>query len=300
MKKIIFYPLSLLTLITAVFSSCDKEEVTFSGNDYVLFSDTLAYMPVTEDENRTFDVEIAATKVSNVDRNYAVEMVVNKTNAIEGHHFDLVSNNLTIKAGELSGKVKVKGYYDNIVYGEKLEFTLRLLAPKNEKWDLYGDESRVSLIKCPKFDINKFAGNLRMYAAFPFSNKMINFLIKSEVINDSTLLLKAPFDPRIDLKVRFHNNANNPFENRITVYEQEVFPDLSNGMVFVKTVDIKPSNYITEARTFALYLDVFVPKLGSFGVHQYIYRWVSQSEVDAESNDTGTPFTLERALNPTL
>lgn len=300
MNKIIFYPLSLLLLFTVLFSSCEKEDSLYSGNDYVLFADTLAFMPVTEDVNRTFDVEISATKVSNVDRNYAVELVVNKTNAIEGHHFDLVTNNLTIKAGELSGKIKVKGYYDNIVYGERLEFTLRLLAPKEQKWEIYGDEARFSLIKCPKFDINKFAGNLRMFAAFPFSQQTTSFLLKSEVLDDSTLVVKAPFDSRMDLKVRFHSNATNPFQDAITVFEQQAFPDVSNGIVYVRSVDTRPSYYITEARVFALYLDLFVPKLGTFGVHQYLFRWVPQSEVDSENNSTGTPFTLEKALSPTL
>lgn len=290
----------MLLLFTVFVSSCSKEDVLYSGNDYVLFADTMAYVPVTEDQNKTFDVEISATKVSGVDRNYAVELVVNKSNAIEGHHFDLVSNNLTIKAGELSGKIQVKGYYDNIVYGEKLEFTLRLLAPKDQKWELYGDEAKLSLIKCPKFDINKFAGNLRMYAAFPFSQSMTTFLLKSEVLNDSTLLIKAPFDSRMDLKVRFHTNENDPFQDAVTVFEQQAFPDVSNGIVYVRSVDTRPSYYVTEAGMLNLYLDLFVPQLGTFGVYQYLFKWIPQHEVDAENNNTGTPFTLDRALSPTL
>lgn len=300
MKKIIFYPLSLLLLFAAIFSGCSKDEVLYSGNDYVLFSDTLAYMPVTENQDRTFEIEIAATKVASVDRNYAVELVVNKSNAIEGYHFDFVSNNLTIKAGELSGKIKMKGYYDNIIYGEKLEYTVRLLASKDQKWDMYGDEMRVSIIKCPKFDINKYTGHLRMFASFPFSNQMVNFIVESEKLNDSTLIVRKAFDNRYDLKVRFHTNATDPFVNSISVMEQPAFPEVTYGLVYVRDVETNPSYYITEARMFALYLDAFVPKIGSFGVFQYVFQWIPQSEVDAGNNSTGTPFSLKHALNPAL
>lgn len=300
MKKTIFNPLLLLVLFTAVFSSCTNEDVLFSGNDYVMFSDSLTFMPVTPVEDNYFEVEVAATKISSVDRNYAVELVINKSNAIEGHHFDFVTKNLTIKAGELSGKIMMKGYYDNIVYGKKLEYTLRLLAPKEQNWDIYGNESRVALIKCPDFDIEKFTGNMRMYAAFPFSDKFINFFVKSEKLDDSTLVIKRPFDNAYDLKVRFHSNKNNPFEDKVTMFEQVAFPDASNGQVYVKSVETVTSYYITEGRLFDLYLDVFVPKLGTFGVHRYLFQWVPQSVVDLENNETGTPFTLDRALNPTL
>lgn len=290
----------LLVLFTAVFSSCSNEDALYSGRDYVMFSDSLAYMPVTTAEGNYYEVEIAATNVSSVDRNYAVELVANKSNAIEGYHFDFITNNLTIKAGELSGKIKIKGYYDNIVYGEKLEYTLRLLAPKDQNWNLYGNEARISIIKCPDFDINKFTGNLRMYAAFPFDDKFINFFVKSERQDDSTLIVKTPFDKAYDLKLRFHTNAINPLENGVSIFEQVAFPDLSYGQVFVKEAETVASYYITEAGMIDLYLDVFVPSVGSFGVHRYLLQWVPQSVVDAENNTTGTPFTLDRAFNPTF
>ncbi|MGL5919739.1 MAG: DUF4843 domain-containing protein, partial [Bacteroidales bacterium] len=67
MKKIIFNPLMLLVLFTAVFSSCSNEDALYSGRDYVMFSDSLAYMPVTTAEGNYYEVEIAATNVSSVD-----------------------------------------------------------------------------------------------------------------------------------------------------------------------------------------------------------------------------------------
>ncbi|MGL5787231.1 MAG: DUF4984 domain-containing protein [Bacteroidales bacterium] len=300
MKKIFFSPLLLIMLFAVAFTNCTKDEVLYGGNDYVMFSDSLAYMPVTTVEDNYFEVEVAATKVSSKDRNYAVELVANKSNAIEGYHYDFVTRNLTIKAGELSGKIKMKGHYDNIIYGEKLEFTLRLLAPKDQNWDIYGNESRISLIKCPDFNIEKFTGNLRMYAAFPFNDKYITFFVKSEKQDDSTLIIKAPFDKAYDMKLRFHTNAVNPMENKVTIFEQVAFPDLSYGQVFLKGAETVRSYYVTEARMIDLYLDVFVPSVGSFGVHRYMLQWVPQSEVDADNNNTGTPFSLERALNPTL
>ncbi|MGL5786226.1 MAG: DUF4984 domain-containing protein [Bacteroidales bacterium] len=294
MKKNIFFTLALGIILSTAFSSCSKEEVMYSGQDYVMFADSMDYMPVRPIEDSLFDVEVSATNVASYDRHYAVELVVNKTNAIEGYHFDFVTRNLTIKAGELSGAIQLKGHFENIVYGEKLEIALRLLAPKTEQWELYGNEAKVSLIKCPDFNIQEFAGNLEMIAAFPFSDKYISFYVESEIQDDSTLIIREPFDNAYDLKVRFHSNNINPFENGISVLEQVAFPDASYGQVYVKDVSSNPSYYLGEGRVFALFLDVFVPRVGSFGVHQYLFRWVPQSQVDADNNNTGTPMMMNQ------
>lgn len=294
MKKRNLYPLALLFLFMACLTSCQEEKTLFSGNDYVMFSDTLHYMPVTESVEKTFNVHISTTTVSKEDRNFAVELVMNKSNAIEGYHFDLVSNNVLIKAGELSGQVAVKGYYDNIVYGDSLAFTLRLLAPKNQIWDMYGKETNVSLIKCIPFSIDRFVGNMKMFASFPFSQDVVNFYVKSYKQDDSTLIIKDAFSGKYDLLMRFRKNDVNPFEDGLVVPEQVAFTDAGYGQVMTNTVDAAPSFYVSHLRTLCLYMDMFVPQTGSFGVYQYMFRWVTQEEVDAANNSTGTPFMMNK------
>lgn len=294
MKKLSFYPLAVFFLFAAFLTSCQEEKITFSGNDYVMFSDTLQYMPVTENAEQTFDVMISTTKAADADRTFAVELVTNKSNAIEGHHFNLVSNNVVVKAGELAGKVQIKGHYDNIQYGDSLAFTLRLLTNKNQTWDMYGKETNVSLVKCLPFAIDNFVGNLKMYASFPFDNSTVTFYVKSIKKNDSILLVKDAFSGRYDLEIRFNKNGSNPFEDGLTVPEQAAFSDPNYGQVFTRTVDAAPSFYVTYLRTLCLYMEMFVPETGSFGVYKYMFKWVPQSEVDAAQNSTGTPFLLNR------
>lgn len=275
-------------------TGCEEESIKFAGNDYVMFSDTLHYMPVTIEAEKTFNVPVSMTKASNEDRIIAVELVTNKSNAIEGHHFELVSNNVLIKAGELAGNVQIKGFYDNITYGDSLAFTLRLLTGKNQVWDMYGKETNISLIKCIPFSIDNFVGNLKMYASFPFSNEVVNFYVKGVKQDDSTLLIKEAFSSRVDLKLRFKKNDVNPFEDGLLVPEQMAFVDAGYGQVFTRTVDVAPSFYVSQLRTLCLYMDMFVPQIGSFGVYQYMFKWVPQTEVDAAQNSTGTPFLLSR------
>ncbi|MGL4292242.1 MAG: DUF4984 domain-containing protein [Bacteroidales bacterium] len=294
MKKQNLYPLVLLILFMAAFTGCQEEKTLFSGNDYVMFSDTLHYMPVTENVEKTFKVHISTTNASKEDRIFAVELVMNKSNAIEGYHFDLVSNNVMIKAGELSGEVAVKGYYDNIVYGDSLAFTLRLLAPKDQIWDMYGKETNVSLIKCIPFSIDRFVGNMKMFASFPFSQDVVSFYVKSQKLNDSTLIVKNAFSGKYDLELRFNKNDINPFESGLVVPEQIAFTDANYGQVRTSTVEMAPSFYVSHLRTLCLYMDMSVAQVGSFGVYQYMFQWVTQAEVDAANNSTGTPFLMNK------
>lgn len=293
MKKISFYPFTVLVFLLAALTGCESEPVIYSGNEYVMFSDSVHSMPVTPDTDKIFNVTVSTSKAFDQDRNYAVELVINKSNAIEGRHFDLVSNNVLIKAGELTGNVQIKGYYDNIVYGDSLAFTLRLLAPKETVWDLYGNETNISIIKCIPFSIDDYVGNLKMMATFPYGESVKTFYLKSEKLNDSTLIIRDAIVPKYDLKLRFKDNKINPFENGVTVTEQAAFVDSGVGQVFASTVSSAPSFHVSHLRVIGLYLSMYVPHIHEFGVFQYLLQWVPQSEVDAVENSTATPFMLK-------
>lgn len=284
----------LCLLITVLISSCNNNDgIIFSGDEKVMFTDSLAYMPVTPGEQRIFEIEVALSEKAHEDRSFAVELDILNSNVTEGVHFDLLTNNVVVKAGELVGKVMLKGHYDQLSTTKQHYLTLKLLAPKNQIWELYGHTVKVNLIKCIPFDIKKYVGNLRLYAKFPFSDSSVKFLCKSEVVNDSILLIKGAFSDKYDLKVRFLKNEINPFENRIIVTEQPVFIDVNYGLVHANTVEVVPSVYDIDKRMFGLNLDIFVPKLGTFGIHPYLFEWVSQAEADAENNSTGTPMFLK-------
>ena len=108
MKKTIIY-MSMLAMMLIGMTACESEKVYYEGPNYVQFSDSLLDMPVTTNEGRLFDIYGATTQSSETDRYYAVDVDLKRTNAIEGYHFDIVSRNVLIKAGERTGKVTLKG-----------------------------------------------------------------------------------------------------------------------------------------------------------------------------------------------
>lgn len=293
MKKLLLSPVFLVLLFISSLTGCSNDATMYSGNEYAMFADSVVYMPVTPDSEFIFEVPVALTKPLNEDKSFGVEVVIKKSNAIDGIHYQLITPNVTIKAGETTASVKLAGLYDNIIYGEKLQVSLKLLTAKDEVWDLYGQEVRVMIIKCPDFDIQKFEGNIRFFGAFPFSDKMINFLCTTDAASSNTLLLKGAFSDKYDVRLRLHPNTDNPFEDGVEVKDQVILVDPSYGQVWARTVDMSPSYYITEARSIFLYMELYVPNVGSFGVHPYVIKWITQAEADAENNSTGTPMSLQ-------
>lgn len=285
-SKLIIFALTLLTI-----AACDNEKVYYTGPDYVMFADSLLDMPVTEDEELLFEVTIGATQTSDIDRNYIVDVDMKRTNAIEGYHFDILSRNVTIKAGERSGKVILKGFYHHMNVEDSLAVTLRILNSGESSSELYNDWANVRLHKCMPFNIDDYTGNMRMTCTFPFSTSSVtSFLVTTEKKNDSTLIVKSPFDDSHDLTLKFHTASNNPFDTTIDMTEQIAFTDSYYGEVAMNTIDGVDSYYLPAERAFVLILDVFIPKIGSFGTYYYIFEWVSPEQAEAEKNGISNPF----------
>lgn len=290
MKKGIY---SLCMLFTILFVGCDSKEMLYSADSYVMFADSALVMPVTVDAERTFDVVVGTTQAMDYDRNYVVSVDVDHSNAIEGYHFDLLNKNVRIKAGERSGIVTMKGYFDHINRTDSLAVTLKLICDKDVKLNIYGDKTNVFLYKCYPFDIDDYIGDMRMTCTFPFSSdETKNFLVKSEKIDDHTMLIKAPFDDSYDLKVKFLTTENDPMNDEITVAEQEVFTDSGYGLIYAQSVVSNPSFYIAADRGVVLYLNMFLPKVGSFGTFLYIFKWLTPYEAEAEKNGFTPPYDI--------
>ena len=123
MKKIII-GLSVIFTLAFGFTGCDTDYVKYSGPDYIMFSDTLTVLPVQNNEEY-FDIPVAATEACSYDRTLGVEILDKKTNAVEGWHFSLESNTVTIKAGERMANVRIRGIYDNIEITDSLGMVLQ-------------------------------------------------------------------------------------------------------------------------------------------------------------------------------
>lgn len=289
MKKGLY---SLCLLLTILFVGCDRKEILYSGDSYVMFADSALVMPVTVDANKTFDVVIGTTLAADYDRNYVVSVDVEHSNAIEGYHFELLNKNVQIKAGERTGVVTMKGYFDNMNRTDSLAVTLKILSDKEEVMAVYGNKANILLYKCYPFNIDDYVGDMRMTCTFPFSNESKNILVKSEKIDDYTLLIKAPFDDNYDLKLKFLVSEDKPMDNEISVVEQEAFLDAGYGLVFAQSVASNPSFFIAADRGVVLYLNMFLPKVGAFGTYLYIFKWITPYEAEAEKNGITPPYDL--------
>ena len=98
-----------MAVVAAVgFVGCNEQYTTYEGAEYLMFADSLSTNAVTAD-GASFKVAVSSTVARNYDRTYAVEVIDKGSNAIEGKHYRLLSNTVTIPAGKLAADVKVKG-----------------------------------------------------------------------------------------------------------------------------------------------------------------------------------------------
>ena len=290
MKK---YSALILLLLGLMAASCDSqvEEIRYDGESFVLFADSQYVMPVTQ-ANEVFEIPVGFTTPADHDRTLAVAVDVKRSNAIEGYHFVLENPNVTIPAGQLTATVRLKGQYEHVgSVNDSLSVTLRILTQSAATSPLYGNTTQVRLQKVRPFRIEDYVGDLQLTCTFPFSTSSVTrFNVKSEKVNDSTLVVRRPFDENRDLILRFHTGRDNPFDQNIEMREQVAFTDATFGQVSMATVEGAPSYYLPEDRAFVLYLDAYLSHLGSFGAYYYIFQWISPDQALADKNGLGTLY----------
>lgn len=152
--------LVILAALTGL-AGCDQDKVLYNGRNYLMFSDTLYHYAVQE-SNEKLEVPVSATRRADYDRTFAVEVVDKESNAVEGKHYRLLSNTVTIKAGEVAANVEIEGVYENIGINDSLGFALRLIIPDVEQWHKYGTETKVVMQKACPFDIHALPDTARL------------------------------------------------------------------------------------------------------------------------------------------
>ena len=155
--KQIFKFIAISFAAVMAFSACQERYVTYEGDEYVMFADTLAVYPVMEGAEE-FSIPVVSTVVRDYDRTFGVEVIDRLSNAIERKHYSLESNTITIKAGETRADVKVRGHYENIGEADSLGFALQLVMKDELVMPLYGKQTKAVIMKTGKFDRSKFTG----------------------------------------------------------------------------------------------------------------------------------------------
>lgn len=289
MRKIIMKVCAVFALLLAV-TACDSEYTRYSGPNYVMFSDTMYVFPV-QNSNDYFEIPVAATQTCNYDRTVAVEVIEQATNAVEGRHFSLEQNTVTIKAGERVANVRMRGFHENIDVYDSLGVTLNLLVDESDKWDLYGTRAQVELRKACPFDINAFTGYCLVTSTY-IMNYMTNIdmrLIRSEVDpeKENTIIMRNYFYDGYDLRIEFETDD---ILNPLIKMDDQKFASTAvafgtiygDGYVMARNAPEYTSYYSSCEKFIFQYMTLYVPGMeeGSNVVGTFInaVEWISDDE----------------------
>lgn len=287
--KRLFRNLGVLVFAAVALISCGENTITYNGPDYVMFSDTLQTIAVQDGETY-YDIPVAATTACNYDRTYSVEIVDEGSNAIEGVHYDLQSNNVTIKAGELASSVKIRGHYDNFEDTDSIGVMLRLTASDDKIWDTYGRDTKVVLVKVCPFDINTFVGyavlTSTFFADYMESTEMRLITIEKDPEVENGIIMKDFLYDGYDIKVSF--NTKKPLEPILEMEPQVIgsTADAFQGTVWgdnkLRVMSpVGAVSYYNVCQNFVFqYMTFYVEEVGTVGTYANVVEWISKEEYD--------------------
>lgn len=278
-------------------TGCNSEKNTYSGGEYIMFADTMSTNLVFADEGY-FNIPIASTVACDYDRTIGVEIIDKGSTAIEGYHYRLRSNTITIKAGERTANVEVAGYYDHIQNTDSLGFILKLVMPDQLAWnDVYSgyDTSKVILYKGCPYQEDTFTGwcvvtSMLLYdypSALDTSYQRL-ILTEKHPTEPNTIILHDFLYDGYDVTMRLNtDDLSEPIvemdEDQVLSDEQTVFGQINADNKILGTVSpYYDSYYNTCQRSVAIWLYVYLKDLGTMvgnvGHFYNILEWVSLEE----------------------
>lgn len=302
MKRTI-YILSALALAAV---GCQESRTHYSDAEYVMFADTMRVEMIGE-QSQTFTVPVASTVACDYDRNFGVEIIDSKSKAIEGLHYRLESNTVTIKAGERVGNLTVKANYDQLEPADTLNIALKLVMPEAVKWDMYGDQTNVKMVKSCSWTIEDFTGWCVVTSTFvyyyPGFNTSMQRLIYTEKhpTEENTIILHNFLYDGYDVTIRL--DGEDPAHPDITMDDDQVLSDEhsvfgtqhGDNHILVGSNPILKS-FFNACQSFAtLYFTVYVEDMGELIGYvtdpsdpqtcTNIMEWISDEEADYLDRD---------------
>lgn len=296
-KYLIYITLAFAAMLTA--SSCHERYVTYDDAEYVMFADTVATYPVQQDVEY-FSIPVVSTVTRDYDRTFGVEIVDKGNNAIEGLHYRLQSNTVTIKAGETRADVMVHGIYDNITAEDQLTFQLRLVMNDDLVMPLYGKDTKANLMKVCPFDINAFTGYCVFTSMFLYDYSITGSyqrLVYTEKhpTEENTIICRNWLNDGYDVTMKFH--PEDPLKRVVTMDEGQVASDEGSffgtahgdDKILVRSSSINESLFFTCGSYLYLWAEIYVENLGepvgTVGHFYNIMEWISDEEAERLRNE---------------
>lgn len=283
LRHIFYGGIALLGLL----AGCQAEKTTYDGPDYILFSADSHTLGILDSEE-WFEIPISATRTVDQDRTIGVEVVASESSAIEGLHYILESNTLTIPKGELTTAVRIKGLAENIDINSMLSIKLRLVIDPELVWDAYGIESEVLLQKCCPFDINNFTGYAKITSTWTMQYMNAEArLVRTErdPEDKSAIIVKDMFYDGYDIRLRL--NSDDRLNPTVELAEQvlgttgEAFGTIyGNGKLMMAEPTGYTSYYGTCENFLVLYTMMYVDGVGVVGTYVNIFEWISDLEAE--------------------
>ena len=288
------WPMAAVAALIA-FSGCDQDKVLYNGSSYLMFSDTL-YTYAVQETNEIFNVPVSATVPADYDRTFGVEVIDKESNAVEGKHYKILSNTVTIKAGEMSTDVKVQGLYKNIGITDSLGFALRLVIPDTEQWSLYKNEAKVVMQKICPFDIKNFKGYCKVTSSYLSSDyypKKVDLrLVTSDIVEgkENTIVVHDLYFDGYDMEIKF--NRKDVLEPLVEMEEQicgstgEAFNTIhGDGKLRLNQPTAYTSFYSTNENFILQYVTMSVNNkdgsyYGTVGTFVNVLEWISEAEAE--------------------
>ena len=296
-KYLIYITLAFAAMLTA--SSCHERYVTYDDAEYVMFADTIATYPVQQDVEY-FSIPVVSTVTRDYDRTFGVEIVDKGNNAIEGLHYRLQSNTVTIKAGETRADVMVHGIYDNIAAEDQLTFQLRLVMNDDLVMPLYGKDTKANLMKVCPFDINAFTGYCVFTSMFLYDYSITGSyqrLVYTEKhpTEENTIICRNWLNDGYDVTMKFH--PEDPLKRVVTMDEGQVASDEGSffgtahgdDKILVRSSSLNESLFFTCGSYLYLWAEIYVENLGepvgTVGHFYNIMEWISDEEAQRLKNE---------------
>lgn len=289
--KQIFKFIAISFAAAMALSACQERYVTYEGDEYVMFADTLAVYPVMEGAEE-FSIPVVSTVVRNYDRTFGVEVIDRLSNAIERKHYSLESNTITIKAGETRADVKVRGHYENIGEADSLGFALQLVMKDELVMPLYGKQTKAVIMKTGKFDRSKFTGYCVLSSMFLQNysqNGGYNRLIYTEphpTLNN-TIICRNWLKDGYDVELTF--NDEDPLMPVVTMArtvagDQGSFFGTSYGQwgdkLYVQSSNLAQSIFYPLGGYLYIWTEFSVDEYGIVGDFYNVMQWVTDEEAE--------------------
>ena len=304
-KSIIATVAALAAIVSL--QSCKEHYVIYDDAEYIMFADTAGVYPVrpadsVKQADPIFEVPVVSTVTRNYDRTFAVEIIDKRSSAVEGLHYNLKSNTITIPAGENKTSVEVVGVYDEIKPEDQLSFQLKLVMDENLVSPMYGDTTNVQLMKICPFDIKDFTGWCLTTSMFLFNfhpQKENQRLVHTELhpTEENTIILHDWLYDGYDINIRLDNEDD--MAPLVLLGEGQVISDEGSVFGIVRGDDriqcrssrLFPSYFYPCGKYLFLWTEMYVEKygelVGSVGNFYNVIEWISDEEAERLQREQG-------------